>query len=309
MPFGGVAPIEHKEILSFEEILRVVSIMADLGVNKVRLTGGEPLVRKGIATLAKRIKEIRGIEILGLTTNGVLLGDMAKELSDSGVDAINISIDTTDEMRYKNLTLFDMYNEVRRGLLAALENSFNSVKVNCVLSPFSIPDDWIHVAAFAKDNAIDVRFIEWMPMAGEEMIEQNIIYRMDTVKGVLGKEFGEMTPCSNEENVAACAKMFSVHGFIGRLGFIPAMSSPFCKSCNRLRLTSTGDLRLCLFYDKGLALKSLLRGGASDEYIAKQILKTVEGKPAGHIGHRVNFGENSDTEAISSICGMSQVGG
>mgnify|MGYP003623378401 CR=1 FL=1 len=167
MPETGVDPISHKEVLTFDEILRLVRVAAGLGVKRVRLTGGEPLVRKGLPDLAADIKQIPGVEFLGLTTNGVQLADMASHLYQAGVDGINVSIDTLDNARYAYMTRRDELRKAIHGLHAALALPFRSVKVNSVLAPDSQPTDWLGVLGLAKEHPVGLRLIEWIPMAGE----------------------------------------------------------------------------------------------------------------------------------------------
>ena len=238
MPRSGVTFIPHSEILSFDEIVRLVRIMASLGVDRVRLTGGEPLVRKGLVDLARQIKQIGGIRFLGLTTNGVLLNDVAPALLDAGVDGLNISLDTLNTARYQALTGFDALSKVQDGLQTALALPFLSVKIYCVLAPQSNSSDWLPVIGLAKNHAVDVRLIEWMPMAGEMA---GALPRGDDVLRAISDEYG----VPKAEAVAqdgGPARYWRIDGFKGRVGMINAISHAFCGECNRLRLTSTCDL-------------------------------------------------------------------
>lgn len=304
MPEEGIQSVPHTAVLSFDEILRLVRIMAGLGVNRVRLTGGEPLVRKGLHQLAKAIKQIDGVDFLGLTTNGVLLGDMAGALRAGEVDGLNISIDTLDKQRYAQLTRRNELDRVLENLHKVLDMGFPSVKVNCVLAPQSIPQDWLGVASLAQTLAVDVRFIEWMPMAGEQAVAVQSGQVLDALK----QRYGALSPLGRVRG-SGPADYWHIEGFKGRVGIIHAMSHNFCDSCNRLRLTATGDLKLCLFYDTGVALKPLLRGGADDAAITEAILEAVANKPKQHAG-RVMAGEAGGAcSTIDHAHGMYKTGG
>lgn len=301
MPAEGVEFIPHDEILRYEEIVRLVRIMAGLGVNRVRLTGGEPLVRKGLPELVESLKAIDGIDYVALTTNGLLLPEQADSLKRSGLDAVNISIDTLDPQRFAALTGKDALDAALAGLEKALAVGFSTVKVNCVLSPDSTRDDWLGVATLADRYGIDVRFIEWMPMAGEEEPKG----RVAEVKAALAESYGALTPAKADTSGGPAA-MFEAAGSKGRFGFIEAISHKFCDRCNRLRLTSTGHLKLCLFYNVGIPLKEKLRGGASDKEIEAAITKAVAFKPEAHRGV---LASELDAPTIDAAKGMYKTGG
>ncbi len=305
MPESGVVSFSHEDILSYDEIVRVVRILANLGVDRVRLTGGEPLVRKGVQYLAADIKAIPNIRFLGLTTNGVYLPEMASKLAAADVDGVNISIDTLDRKRYEEITRRDALPQALDGLSAALKAPFSSVKVNCVLFPRSLPEDWLSVISLAKKYPVDVRLIEWMPMTGES-IEDAVT--ADEAFEIIEKVYGVLQPA--RQNVGAGpARYWQVSDFKGRIGIIQAMSHNFCNECNRLRLTATGDLKLCLFYDIGIALKPMLRGGASDEQLAEAILEAIKHKPRQHAGKPMVLEEGGICSVIEPTSGMHKIGG
>lgn len=295
MPKGGVQSIPHDEVLSFDEITRLVRIMAGMGVSRVRFTGGEPLVRRDIDKLIKETKQIEGIEFIGLTTNGVLLAPMAKHLRDAGVDGVNISIDTLDAARYVEITRCDELHSALEGLNAALCAGFASVRINCVLWPKSKPKDWLGVVELAKTLPVDVRLIEWMPMRGEKG-QQGL--HMDDVLSILQQEFGQLKAINTKSNVGP-AQYWQAEGFLGQIGIIHGMSHNFCADCNRIRLTAAGDLKLCLFYDRVVQLKQLLRGDTTDEEIKSAIANAVLYKPKQHMGRVV----------ADDAAGMYKIGG
>ena len=305
MPAEGVPLIPHEDLLTYEEILRLARVMAELGVNRLRLTGGEPLVRKDVAQLAKSLREIDGIKFLGITTNGVLLPELAPALYKAGVDGLNISLDTTDRARYADLTGFDRYQQVMQGLDSALKLPFSSVRINCVLSPQSTREDWLSVIALAKDLPVDVRLIEWMPMAGDTAAK---LVRADEALNEVRRAYGPLSAAENASGQGP-ASYYNLPGFTGRLGMIPAMSHSFCDTCNRIRLTASGDLKLCLFYDAGIALKPLLRGGASDEEIKTAVLEAVRHKPQKHQGQKLSTEDGCEANLIDQPCAMYKIGG
>ncbi|NLW79484.1 MAG: GTP 3',8-cyclase MoaA [Ruminococcaceae bacterium] len=305
MPEAGVQPLPHEAILTFDEIERVVRVMAGLGVDRIRLTGGEPLVRKGMPQLAAAIKRTPGITFLGLTTNAVLLPEMAPALLNAGVDALNISLDTTSPARYAQMTRRDLFDKAWRGLQTALALPFGRVRVNCVLSPQSTRDDWMGVIALAQTLPVDVRLIEWMPMADEGA---EALTRADDALQAIAKKHGPLVPVQ-PDGQGGPAQYYTVSGFRGRIGIIPAMTHNFCAGCNRVRLTAAGDLKLCLFYDTGLPLKPLLRGGATDAQLAQAILGALEQKPRRHQGARRQTENDAAATVIAHAGGMYGIGG
>ncbi len=310
MPEAGVPLIPHDEILRYDEISRLVRLMAELGVSRVRLTGGEPLVRKGVEELAKCIKNTPGVEFLGLTTNGVLLESLAPKLLAAGVDGLNISIDTLDEARYAAFTRRAELPAVLNGLHAALSLPFSSVRVNCVLAPTARAEDWLSVVGLAKTLPVDVRLIEWMPMQNETGTPA---VPADEALAKIAAAYGPAAPAIEEERPghAGPAQYYRIGGFAGRVGVIPAMTHSFCDSCNRLRLTATGSLKLCLFYEEGISLKTLLRGGTTDDAIKEAILQAARLKPQRHQGQRLTTeSEDKNAPILGDVpCGMSMIGG
>lgn len=310
----------HDEMLRCREILRLVRVMVPLGINRIRLTGGEPLVSRGILALARQIKAIPGIEFLGLTTNGILLAEQAPRLRSAGVDGLNISLDTLDPQRYRHITGHSGLARVQKGIEAALSLPFSSVKLNCVLAPQSEPRDWLSVVGLAKDLPLTVRLIEWMPMAGES--SKALISGPEALRQI-GAVYGTPEPVPEEPTPhrssstpqlsssappvsfeadpsmlpgvpdpaipspapkGGPARTWQIPGFRGKIGIIHAISHAFCDECNRLRLTAAGDLKLCLFYDTGLSLKPLLRSGATDQALSDAILNAIRHKPKAHAG-------------------------
>ncbi len=299
MPEEGIESIPHERILRFQEILRICRILADNGIRKVKLTGGEPLVRRGIADLAAQIKAINGIDSVTITTNGVLLEEMYDQLADAGIDAITVSLDTLDTEVFRTLTRRNEAERVKRGLAMAIKKGRVPLKINCVPVMGLEKQQLSDIALLAKDNPVHVRFIEMMPIG---MGSQFPFVREDELRAALEKNFGLFTPCDDVAGNGPC-HYFAVEGFKGRIGFISAVSHKFCTECNRVRLTAEGFLKTCLQYDCGVELKPLLRSGASDEELERAISHALQNKPLGH-----SFG-GGEKFAGRELRGMSQIGG
>ena len=285
MPPHGITPLAHEEILTLEEIFRLVGIMEPLGIRKVRLTGGEPMVRKNLPWLVEQIHGLRGIREIAMTTNGTLFAPQAKVYREAGLTAVNISLDTLDQERFRCITGCDRadraagVDSVLRAIDAALEQQLR-VKINCVPCVEMNGDDIEGIAALAADRPVDVRFIELMPIGcGKEYTgipSKEILRRME-------QHFGKAIAIPWKVNMATGpAEYYQFPGFSGRIGFISPISHKFCRECNRVRLTCEGRLKLCLHYDRGLELKPLLRSGASDEEIGRQIINALKEKPSEH---------------------------
>ncbi len=294
MPEEGVAKMDHGDVLSFDEIVRVAESLARLGVTRLKVTGGEPLVRKGAADLVRMLKAVDGIASVTLTTNGILLPSFAPALRDAGLDGVNISLDTLEPDRYRSLTRLGSVDDALRGLDAALAH-FDSVKVNCV--PMDGVRDVVPIASLARDNNVHVRFIELMPM-GEGASYEPV--KHDTVKAALEAAFGSLAPCPSPRGNGP-ARYLSLPGFTGRVGFIDTADHTICGSCNRVRLTADGVLKTCLHMDRGVSLRSLLRehdGVGLDEAVAD----AIQHKPAHH-----EFASRNVTGA--EVRRMSEIGG
>lgn len=285
MPPHGITPLAHAEILTLEEIFRLVGIMEQLGIRKVRLTGGEPMVRKNLPWLVEQIHGLCGIREIAMTTNGTLFAPQAKIYREAGLTAVNISLDTLDPERFRCITGCDRadraagVDSVLRAIDAALEQQLR-VKINCVPCVEMNGDDIEGIAALAADRPVDVRFIELMPIGcGKEYTgipSKEILRRLE-------QRFGKAIAFSEKVNMATGpAEYYQFPGFSGRIGFISPISHKFCRECNRVRLTCEGRLKLCLHYDRGLELKPLLRSGASDEEIGRQIINALKEKPSEH---------------------------
>ncbi|WP_346908423.1 GTP 3',8-cyclase MoaA [Faecalicatena orotica] len=301
MPEEGVEQVSHSEILSFDEMTRICRICAKLGITRVKLTGGEPLVRKGLGSLLRSIKEIEGIEQVTLTTNGVLLAEQIEELAAAGLDAVNVSLDTLDRAQYMKLTRRDELEAALRGLEAALQYPDIRVKVNCVALHGENESQWVPLANMAKERPIDVRFIEMMPIGlGKEypFSSQELVYE------ALKAAFGEAQFLTgNFGNGPAIYARFP--GFTGKTGFISAVSHKFCESCNRVRLTAEGFLKPCLQYSTGVDLRAMLRNEAGEKELEEMIQKVIFEKPRSHQFQMEGSSKQEDLEQKQ----MSSIGG
>lgn len=303
MPPEGVERIPHGEILSLEELARVVKIMAGLGVRYVRFTGGEPLVRKNLVRLIREVHELEGIQEIALTTNGVLLEEQLSALLEAGLGAVNISLDTVNPRTFQEITGTDACARV----LSAIEKSAASgihTKVNCVPCREWNGEELAEVAGLAGRLPVDVRFIELMPVgcgrqfhgiATEEVLER------------LAARYGAARPLADGiRRGRGPAQYYEFDDFIGKIGFISPMSHRFCGECNRIRLTAEGRLKLCLQYNTGVELKPLLRSGGTDEEIRAAILAAVEQKPMHHEFEQVAgeaLGQDADSRKMVQIGG------
>ena len=274
----GVDKLEREDILTYEEFLRLAALFAQCGVDTVRVTGGEPLVRKGVEQLVKGLKAIPGIRKVTMTTNAVLLEQQLPALLEAGLDSVNISLDTLDPALFAKITARDAFAAVQAGIHAALESGI-PVKLNCVPQVGVNEGELESLAAFAQEHPLQVRFIEMMPigfgaglpcLSGPELLER-FYRRWPRLQPVTGAAFGN-----------GPAVYYSAPGWRGSIGLIAAVHGKFCASCNRVRLTSQGFLRPCLASETGCDLRALLRGGADDARLRTAIRETIWSKPREH---------------------------
>jgi cyclic pyranopterin phosphate synthase len=269
------------QLLTFEEIERFVRIVLPLGIDKVRLTGGEPLVRRDLTTLIAKLAAIDGLVDIGLTTNGILLAPVAKALRDAGLKRINISLDTMDAARFERLTRRPGFEAVIEGILAAKEAGFDPVKINAVAIRGETEDDVVPLAQFARRHGLELRFIEYMPLDAGHQWERNKVLFASDIIALLAEGIGPLEPSPNQDPRAPALDYQYADGG-GLVGFIASISRPFCMSCNRIRLTSDGKLRNCLFALEETDIRVLLRGGAADADIATAVKNCVASKWEGH---------------------------
>lgn len=300
MPASGILNKNQNEIISFEEIYRIVNVAVNLGIKKIRLTGGEPLVRKDLVLLIKKLKNIHGLREICLTTNGTYLTECAYAFRKAGLDRVNISLDSLIPEKFNKITRGGDLERVLRGIEIALSAGFSSLKINTVLINGFNTDEIQSFANLTKTKQIHVRFIEYMPTYLECVSTAGLFFSTLKAKGILGS-LGELSQIDNESS--GTARIFRIKGSLGTVGFISPISEPFCSSCNKLRLTSDGRLRSCLHSSKGMDLKKAIERGATDADLAMLIKEAVALKPAAH--NLCNMPISLDSENFS----MCQIGG
>ena len=271
---------EKSELLTFEEIAHFVKVAVPLGIDKVRLTGGEPLMRRGMPDLVAMLAAIPGIRDIGMTTNGILLADQVAELYDAGLRRLNVSLDTLDPGRFRELTRRDGMEKVIEGLFAAKKAGFDPIKINAVSIRGVTELDAVPLARFARDNGFELRFIEYMPI-GADTWEREKVYFAHEILEQLEQEFGPIVPAPDYDPRAPAMDFVYADGG-GRFGMIASVSRPFCRSCNRIRLTAEGKLRNCLFALDEADVKPFLRDDHDDERLAETIRRNVAVKWEGH---------------------------
>jgi GTP 3',8-cyclase len=286
MPETDVKFVRRAEILDFEEIERFARIAAGLGIRKLRITGGEPLVRRDLPVLIERLAAIPGIEDLALTTNGVLLPDLAVPLYQAGLRRLNVHIDTLDRERFLQITRRDDLPKVLAGLEAAKRAGFR-IKLNAVAVKNLVEPDIVPLARYARDNGFEVRYIEFMPLDAQNLWDRSKVLLADQIIETLSSEISPLVPVPDPDPRAPALEYKYADG-VGMVGFIASVSHPFCGNCNRLRITADGKLRYCLFAIEEDDVKTLLRNGASDDEIAALVRRNLAGK---WLGHEINSGK------------------
>jgi cyclic pyranopterin phosphate synthase len=272
--------MDRAELLTFEEIAHFVRVAAPLGIDKVRLTGGEPLMRRHLEQLVRMLAAIPGIRDIGLTTNGLLLAAQARALRDAGLRRINISLDTLDPQRFREVARRDGLDQVLQGIAAAKAAGFEPIKVNAVVLRGLTDQDVAPLARYAREHGLEMRYIEYMPI-GAEAWERGKVFFAHEILEQIEREVGPLVP-AGDYDPRAPAMDFCYSDGGGRIGIIASVSRPFCMSCNRLRLTSDGKLRNCLFALDEVDVKPLLRGPADDTRLAEMIVRNVRAKWEGH---------------------------
>jgi len=275
MPSEGVPRLTHEDVLRYEEILRLVSISTRMGISKVRITGGEPLVRKDILYLCRNIARIEGLQSISLTTNGLLLSRFAKPLRDAGIQRVNVSLDTLKPERFKAITRRDGFHQVWQGIEAAREEGLHPIKLNVVMMRGVNDDEIEDLAGLTWRYPFHVRFIELMPFGDREhggkfLSADELMDRLEKMDALVP---------ANSRNSNGPARHYRFPGAPGKIGVISPVSHHFCPTCNRLRMTADGKLRTCLFSTEETDLKTPLRRGASDEEIMALIRRAVARKP------------------------------
>ena len=270
--------LKKDEMLSFQEIKRIAQVASELGVNQLRITGGEPLVRPGVSDLIKELHSIRGIKRISMTTNGVLLGDYISELGKSGLSRVNISLDTLNSDRFSQITNNNYFTDVLSSIIKAKKSNL-IVKVNIVPIKGVNDKEILDFVNFAINHDLTIRFIEFMPFKGNDWSKDNLI-SANWVQAIISNKY-DLIPIP-QEHPSQTSRVFKINGLKGRIGFIASVTDSFCQLCNRLRLTADGNLRSCLNGKNETPLRVLLRSGISDKKLKEVMIKTVRKKQKEH---------------------------
>ncbi len=280
MPEEGVPPLSHGEILSYEEIARLARVVVELGVTRLRITGGEPLARKGVERLVGMLSAIPGVDDLSMTTNGILLAGAAEGLARAGLQRVNISLDSLRPERYGAMTRRGRLEDVLAGMEAAGRAGLAPVKINAVVVRGLNDDEVLDLARKTVVEGWNVRFIEVMPLGADPMWAHDGFVSSSEIRRRIEDAFGALVAVNGDG--AGPARYYRVEGAEGTIGFISPLSEHFCFRCNRLRLTANGRLLPCLMSEDGIDVRSALRHGATGEELRQLVLQAISAKPAGH---------------------------
>jgi len=300
MPETGVKFQPRDQILSFEDIERFVRVAVTLGVRKLRVTGGEPLVRKDLPKLIRKLAAIEGIEDLALTTNGVLLAEQAQDLYDAGLRRINVHLDTLDRERFKHITRRDDLPKVLDAIEVCQRLGYGPIKINAVAVKNLVEPDIVALARYGRERGIEIRYIEFMPLDSQGIWDRDRVLMADQMIAMLESEIGPLEEIPDRDPRAPATEYRFADG-IGKVGFIASVSRPFCLNCNRIRLTSDGKLRYCLFAIDETDVRAILRSGGSDDEVRAAVRASVHAK---WLGHEIN-----STQFVAPPRPMYSIGG
>ena len=300
MPAENVQFRPRSEILTFEEIVRFVRVIAALGVNKLRLTGGEPLVRQNLPELVKMLAGIDGIREIAITTNGILLGEQAQLLKQAGLHRLNISLDTLREETFQKISRREGLQKVLDGIFAARDAGFDRIRLNAIAIRDLTEPEVIPLAGFAREHGFELRFIEYMPLDADNQWDAQQVLSGHEIRTLIERVFGPLKPVRTADPSQPATDYVYADGG-GRIGFINPVTQSFCGQCNRLRLTAEGKIRNCLFSIEEWDARALLRGGGSDADLVRLVRSSVAAKKSGH-------GIDSD-EFVKPERAMYQIGG
>jgi cyclic pyranopterin phosphate synthase len=298
-PDRCVPKLQHEDILTYEEILRLTSIVIPLGITKVRLTGGEPLVRKGVCDFLARLTALKGLEDVSLTTNGILLKEKLERIKAAGVRRLNVSLDSLDRDKYRKITGFDGFQDVWEGLESARQKGFDPIKVNVVVVAGINDNEVLDFARLTFEYPYHVRFIEYMPIGVSES-DHCFKYVPTSLIQARLNSFRRLIPLPREPQDGP-SQRFKFEGGVGEIGFISPMSNHFCRTCNRLRLTASGQLRPCLLSDREIDVRGPLRAGAPDQELAGIFREAAISKEAEH--------HLTSDRPLGKVSQMSSIGG
>jgi GTP 3',8-cyclase len=281
MPAENVRFRPKSEILTFEEIEWFTRVAVRLGITKLRLTGGEPLVRHNLPTLVQRLAHLPGVEDLALTTNGILLREQAAALKQAGLHRLNISLDALSEEVFEEISRRPGLNKVLDGIEAAIEVGFERIRLNAVSIRGLTESEIVPLAQFARRHGLELRFIEYMPLDADGQWRHDDVLGGNEVREIIANEVGPLSPVGDQDP-SQPATDYEYRDGLGRIGFINSVTQPFCAACDRLRLTAEGQIRNCLFSTVEWDARQVMRNGGSDEQLAELLLNCVAAKKAGH---------------------------
>lgn len=299
MPECGIDFVARNELLSYEEMLRVLRLLSETGVNKLRITGGEPFVRKGVMTFFEKINHNKWFEAINITTNATLTQPYIHRFKNAGIKTVNISLDTLNRDKFLFITKRDGLQKVL-DTLSLLQEIQIAIKINMVVMAGVNEDDIIPMALMARDKNIEVRFLEEMPFNGSGEVKQNCFNHLDILQ-ILKNKLGHLEPI--KAKFGQTSTNYSIDSFKGKVGIIASYSRTFCGTCNRLRITPTGLIKTCLYDEGGLDLRPLLRGDASDSTIINEIQKAVAGKAKDGFEAEKRWSNMAKHESMAAIGG------
>lgn len=280
MPADNVEFMDRDKLLTFEELTRIATIVSKLGINRLRLTGGEPLMRKDLPSLIRMLADVEGIDDIAMTTNAFFLKEHAQNLKDAGLKRLNVSLDALDPEKFKHVNRRDCLQQVLDGLQEAARVGFKSIKINAVAMRNFSESEIIDLIDMGRSDGFEVRFIEFMPLDSDQAWERDKVLFGHEIVDLISKKY-ELIPIDNSLDIGPASEYNFADGK-GKIGIITAVSNPFCDHCNRIRMTADGKLRTCLFSADETDLKQLLRSGASDNDVANALQQAVLIKEPGH---------------------------
>ena len=288
MPLESVQFRSRAELLTFEEIARVVRVAAACGINSIRLTGGEPLLRSDVDVLIRQLRQVDGIRDLALTTNGMLLEEYAEKLRDAGLDRLNVSLDTLRPEIFEKIARREGLDRVLAGIAAAQGAGFKRLRLNALAIRDVTESEIIELVRFARERQLELRFIEFMPLDADENWDRNTVLSGAKVRARIEAEFGQLVPAPRQDPSQPAVDYDFANGR-GRVGFINPVTKPFCHNCNRLRLTAEGQMRNCLFSTDEWDVRRVLRSGGNDDEVRTLLIDCVRAKRPGHLIDQEGF--------------------
>ena len=295
MPAEGMQFAQRKELLTWEEMYLLTSIFADLGVSKIRITGGEPFVRTGIIHFLQNIAALAGLKEIAITTNATLTGNYIADLKAAGIRKLNISLDSLDPKRFHDITRRNLFNHVYKTIIALLKEGFD-IKLNCVLSASQNVADIIPFIELTKHHFVSVRFLEEMPFNGSDTFD-TVNWNYKDIYAHISRHYDEIIRL--KDDVSSTSENYAVPGYKGSFGIIPSFSRTFCGTCNRIRLSATGELRTCLYGAPAVNLRDVLRNGANENELVNTILTAVQGRERdGFAAERKNAKSIHDSMSV-----------